>query len=234
MALSDKVLKFAITFIFITRIIFQGNSKDLKISFETLFSNQKFILDQTYITPEGDTVEISVCKMYLTNFELKYKDGTIYTEQNSYHLLNLEYDSTLYWKLKDVPSGHIESIHFTIGIDSVTSCSGAMPGDLDPMYGMYWAWNSGYINAKIEGKSPSCDTRNNEFLFHIGGYKSKEATIQKVNFDLKKIKKNTLTLTMDLSAWFQNLDLSVENKVLMPGKEAVVMANRYANMFSVK
>ena len=56
-------------------------------------------------------------------------------------------------------------LKFQLGIDSLTNVSGAMGGDLDPTKGMYWTWQSGYINMKIEGKSNSCKTRKNQFQF---------------------------------------------------------------------
>lgn len=40
-----------------------------------------------------------------------------------------------------------------------------MDGDLDPLNGMYWAWNSGYINMKIEGITPKCQDATIYFNF---------------------------------------------------------------------
>ena len=62
----------------------------------------------------------------------------------------------------------MKRIYFQIGIDSLTNVSGDLDGDLDPALGMYWAWNSGYINMKLEGKSSSCKSVKKEFQFHIG------------------------------------------------------------------
>jgi hypothetical protein len=53
----------------------------------------------------------------------------------------------------------ISKITFSAGIDSLTSTAGIQKGVIDPINGMYWAWQSGYVNFKIEGKSSSCPTR---------------------------------------------------------------------------
>ena len=62
------------------------------------------------------------------------------------------------------------TIAFNLGIDSITNVSGAQGGDLDPTKGMYWAWQSGFINIKLQGTSNSCPPPKNEFEFHLGGY----------------------------------------------------------------
>ena len=51
-----------------------------------------------------------------------------------------------------------------------SNVAGAIGGTLDPINGMYWAWNSGYVNFKIEGTSTLSNARKNAFKFHLGGY----------------------------------------------------------------
>lgn len=210
-----------------------GQNRPLSVSFKPVFGHQEFHLNTPYLTPNQDSIKISTAKLYLADFTITFQDGKVYQESDSYHLLNLEEATSLNWEFANVPQGKISAITFTIGLDSATSCSGAMSGDLDPMYGMYWAWNSGYINAKLEGQSSSCPTRNHEFQFHIGGYKAKEATIQTIHLDAKKDIKKDLDIVMDLMAWFKQVDLSKENTILMPGPAAMNMANRYKHMFSI-
>jgi hypothetical protein len=76
-----------------------------------------------------------------------------------------------------------------------------MAGDLDPIKGMYWAWQSGYINMKIEGKSSSCRTRKNEFQFHIGGYLSPYYAMRKVALTYDK-KATEINIGIDLYNFF--------------------------------
>lgn len=211
-----------------------GQNRLLSVSFMPVFGHQEFHLNKPYLTPNQDTININTAKLYLADFTIIFQNGKVYKESESYHLLNLEKSSTLSWEFPNVPNGKIASITFTIGLDSATSCSGAMSGDLDPMYGMYWAWNSGYINAKLEGNSSACPTRNHEFQFHIGGYKAKEATIQTVHLNVKKDINKDLDIVMDLMAWFNKVDLSKENTILTPGPDAMRMAGRYKQMFSLR
>jgi hypothetical protein len=44
-----------------------------------------------------------------------------------------------------------DAIQFNLGLDSLTNVSGALGGDLDPTKGMYWTWQNGYVNFKLQG-----------------------------------------------------------------------------------
>jgi len=96
---------------------------------------------------------------------------------------------------------------------------------------MYWAWQSGYINMKIEGNSNSCKTRKNAFHFHIGGY-------LQPNYAMRKIvlypKSENFDIVMDLSKLFDHIHLSETNSIMIPGKEAMKLADLTTTVFSVK
>ena len=106
-----------------------------------------------------------------------------------------------------------------------------MAGDLDPTKGMYWAWQSGYINMKMEGKSSSCKTRKNEFQFHIGGY-------MKPNYAMRKVelvsKNQNLNITIDVAEFFSELKLSETNSIMIPGKKAMKLADYSIKMFKIE
>ena len=126
-------------------------------------------------------------------------------------------------------------MEFNIGVDSLTNLAGVLTGDLDPVFAMYWAWNSGYINAKLEGVSNQCSTPQNRFEYHIGGYLAPFQSIQKVNLSVsaKEIYQNKLMINVDLSKWFTGIKLSTKPTINMPCTDAVMIANNYANMFTI-
>jgi hypothetical protein len=108
--------------------------------------------------------------------------------------------------------------------------TGAHSGALDPSNGMYWSWQSGYINFKIEGVSPSCMTRKNKFQFHIGGYQNPHNTLRNFTINLNK---QNLELNLNLEKFFEFTKLSNENQVLIPGSNADQLATVFYNAFSV-
>lgn len=212
-------------------------SNEVNIEVKAMFGTENFILNKDYITDEGDTVLISQCKFYLTNFKFIYKSGEIYTEKDSYHLIDVSDSTSLLLHFDKVPKGKLERIDFCIGVDSLNSVSGALEGDLDPMLGMYWAWNSGYINAKMEGVHSAIKSPRSIFEFHIGGYLKPNKTIQYVQLEANyKIKSKPLTINLysDLECWFSGLNVKSTNHILVPGREAVEMSNRYSRMFKLK
>jgi hypothetical protein len=122
-----------------------------------------------------------------------------------------------------------DKFQFDLGIDSTTNVSGAMGGALDPTNGMYWTWQSGYINFKLEGRSISCDTRNHEFQFHLGGYSIPFSSLQTITFSVKNSR--DFILVLDLSQLLNNIDLAKQNHIMSPSLEAIEFSKIVAKSF---
>ena len=209
------------------------NKKDVPVSLHLNFQNEPLVLnDKKYVTKTNDTVTITKMKFYLSNIVLELEDGTQYKESNSFHLVDAETLSSLEFNLKNVPDIKIKKIGFAVGIDSKNSISEKFDGDLDPALGMYWAWNTGYINMKLEGKSSSCTSVKKEFQFHIGGYLPKQNALQEI--ELKIDENQIINIEVELSKWLDSLSLKETNSIMIPGEKAIAMARIYKNIFEIK
>jgi hypothetical protein len=216
----------------------QKASDSLCLNMNILFNEKPIQLDINYISNTSDTLSFSTIKFYLSSFEFHFTDNSVFKETNSYHLVDFEKPSSkqlsfskLHFKNKE-----IKSIQFNIGVDSLMSVSGAMKGDLDATNGMYWAWQSGYINMKIEGKSSSCATRKNKFQFHIGGYLKPNYAMRNVNikFNDNFNNKNQIDIGMDLGKLFSEIRLKESNTIMIPGNDAMKLADLSTQMFFIK
>ena len=197
---------------------------NLKFKDETLVQNKK------YISESKDTLEIDVLRFYISNIKLQNSDATTFSESNSYHLIDIENPNSFRIPIAKNSGEAISKVSFSIGIDSLASVSGAMSGDLDPTRGMYWTWQSGFINMKIEGKSSSCKTRKNAFQFHIGGYMKPNYAIRTI--ELKPINSN-LEINVDIAELFKYIKLAENNSIMIPGKKAMELADKTIGMFNV-
>ena len=208
----------------------KNDKKDLKVMVYLNFQKEPLVLnDRKYITKNKDTVSITKMKFYISNFILEMEDGSTYKESSKVHLIDAENLSSLELKLNNVPDLKINKVSFDIGIDSVSSVSDKFEGNLDPKNGMYWAWNTGYINMKLEGKSSSCTNAKKEFQFHIGGYLPKQNALQKIEWNLDE--KQNINIEVELSNWLDAISLKETNSIMIPGEKAIKMAQLYKNMF---
>jgi hypothetical protein len=216
----------------------KGDGK-ITIAIQPVFNNRPLVLeDENYVNTYGDTLTISTFKFYLTQIELKGTNGKQFKCGNCAHLFNTEETSSALYSI-NAPENEYSQISFILGVDSATNTTGAHGGALDPAKGMYWAWNTGYIMAKLEGNSKACKTLHNAFEYHVGGYMPPHNTARTVTLTLPHpvaIKKDgnvTIKLKADAAAWFENIGLSKMNKIVIPGKDASMMADNYAKMFSI-
>jgi hypothetical protein len=131
----------------------------------------------------------------------------------------------------------IDAISFIIGVDSLHNTGGVQTGALDPYKGMYWTWNSGYVNAKLEGNSDSAATPSHLFSHHIGGYKPGEQTLRAIELKAAQpLPAASLTVKVDLLQWFNGkhaLPIAKNPVCHVPGELAVQYADNYASMFSI-
>lgn len=234
--------KILLTFLFTSLMIlphlkYASAQGAISIQIYPVFKGKKLVLkEKMYETDQGDFVSIEEFKFYMSALTFLH-NRSVFKELNSYHLIDIEDSNSLFYKVENLPEGNYESFQFNIGVDSTASVSGALDGALDPTLGMYWAWNTGYINAKLVGTSPSCKTLHNQFEFHIGGYKEPYIALRKVsipisNITIEKGKTSNLVLYVDVSKWFTGIHLTALNNVVLPSVEALRMADNYMEMFS--
>lgn len=199
--------------------------------FSTYSSNAQDRIEIKFNSHElAEMYEIETLRFYISNIELYASNGTHYKEENSYHLVDLEDpDSwTIYYPNAKFNEG-FDSISFLIGTDSLTNVAGILDGDLDPIKGMYWAWNSGYIHFKVAGKKL---TSNTQFEYHLGGYLPPYATARKLTFPINV--NEIIHVKLNLAQFLDQIDMQELNEVLIPGAAAVQLSNQLSNCFSIE
>ena len=211
----------------------QSITDSLNVSFNLKFDKLPIEFNRQYVTPTKDTIALKSFKCYISSIQIHYTDKTIFIQKDSYHLLDIENPNSFQIPITKVNDKIISKVTFNIGIDSITNTSGALDGDLDPIKGMYWAWQSGYINMKIEGESPSCKTRNNEFHFHVGGYLSPYYAMREIELIYDK-KATQINIGIDLNNFFSNIKLAETNSVMIPGKQAMKLADYSTKLFYIE
>lgn len=204
----------------------------LEINFEPTFLSKKLNLNQYYLTNQHDSILFTTFKFYISNIELISENKIVWKVNPGFYLIDLE--DTNSFKIKSLIPQNLEfnQISFDLGIDSLTNVSGAIGGALDPTKGMYWTWQSGYINLKLEGNFNSSSAEENEFVFHLGGYQSPFAAIQKISFQTKK--GETYQIGVDLNNWISEIDFQQTKSIMSPRKEAMEMATKATKMFILK
>ena len=183
--------------------------------FVPVFNGERISLSSR-IESNGDWIEFEDCRFYISHL-VTYSSGKLWKDEEKAHLIDLEENASI---LLTPLSVKIDSTSFMIGIDSTTNVSGILDGDLDPINGMYWAWNSGYINFKLQGKSSKSTNTDKSFEFHLGGYLSPYQTVQSVTLPIKTTEE-TIEIEIELSRFIEQLDLSSMNSIMIPGKDAV-------------
>jgi hypothetical protein len=233
---KEMINKSHCIFIF-TLLFFHGMHSQVKKDSLVMQIHLKFgviplELQKKYIST-SDTLEIETFKLYVSNIEIDFADNTRIKPKNNYHLIDIENPNSLSIPIALKQNKAITKVTFNVGIDSTASVSGALGGDLDASKGMYWAWQSGYINMKIEGKSNSCPTRKNQFHFHLGGYLKPNSAMRTVVLEATK-PTETLVIAVDLEKLFSQIELSKNNNTMIPGKLAMYLSDLAAKMFSIE
>jgi hypothetical protein len=214
-----------------TVVLFAQTTSNTKLNFQPKFGNADLQLnDAVYTTKINDSIWIDVFKCYVSNIALLQNGKVVWQKKNSFHLINIANQQSLQLMLQTPAAIAFDAIQFNVGIDSVTNVSGAMGGDLDPTNGMYWTWQSGYINIKLEGRSNKCLTRNNAFTFHLGGYQYPFNALQKIIIPIEQ--KEKINIIIDVQKFISSIDLTSQNQIMSPGKSAMLLSNQFSTIFS--
>lgn len=210
----------------------------LTLQFKNKVGKELLELGKSYKNPFGEDMVINKFKYYISNIFLVDDKGKSIPISKDYFLIDeAESVSKSIHLLVNIPQ--IKAIYFLLGVDSIRNVSGVQTGALDPMNGMFWTWNSGYIMAKLEGVSAAAKVSGNFFSHHIGGFKTGENTARliKLTVDSRQLADGKpITIEADINRWFQsvhNIKISEYPICHSLSKLSMQFADNYANMFSI-
>ena len=126
----------------------------------------QFNLKITPLEYVDSLLHIETLKCYVGHIEiLDINRQVIGKDSVTYRLLDYSNRSSLNFS---IPINSIKAsyIRLTLGVDSATNAAGVHCCALDPANGMYWSWQSGYIQFKLEGKIKG----NQALTLHLGGF----------------------------------------------------------------
>lgn len=226
--------KVAVFLLFFMNVYGTAFSQTNSIQFSVLPTFGATILhlsDSAFSANDSTHLQITALKCYISNIQFLKNGKIVLEEKNSFHLLDASEIKSLKISINNPQNISFDQLKFNVGIDSATSVAGAMGADLDPTKGMYWAWQSGYINFKLEGTSALCKTRNNEFQFHLGGYLQPNHCLQTLSFHINNA--SNINLKLDLQQILKQIDLTKINHIMSPSTEAVLISKIVANAFTI-
>jgi hypothetical protein len=209
-----------------------AQNRELNLQFNVKLNNEILELNKQYfLNSVNDSIKIETLKFFVSEFKF-LKDKTVVDSlSKKIHLINLENESSIYLTGKRSNNFIFNKISFNIGIDSLTNVSGVFGGDLDPTNGMYWTWQSGYINFKMEGKSNACPTRNNFFQYHIGGYLTPYNTLRTVELDI--LNEEVAIINLDINTFLSDINLTETHSVMSPNEAATAIADIFPKVFTI-
>lgn len=206
------------------------------ISFQHMMGSQALVLDDSLQNGHGEKLVVRRFKYYISNLVLIDQEGNRQAYPDTYYLVNEAEPSSKRIVLPNANKNY-SAIEFLLGVDSARNCSGIQTGVLDPMQGMFWTWNTGYVFAKLEGASPSSSLPAHAFTYHIGGFRTGENVLKTIRLAIPgKALPKDLQVKVDINAWFSgtNTLLIADRPVChSPGALAMKFAANYAHMFSI-
>lgn len=219
-----------------------GNGS-MRITIQNVAGKYPLVLNVPWYQNEnGDSFKVSIFKYYISNIVFTREDGTEFAEPESYHLVDAAEDVSKSFEIADLPQGNYVKLKFLIGVDGKRNTSGAQTGALDPIHGMFWDWNTGYIMAKMEGISPQSQVAGGHLAFHMGGFSGPNSVLKYVTLDfpaqaaVSSTSTPNIHLTADIMEWFKT-PTTIKFKdfagTSSPGADAKMVADNYADMFTL-
>jgi len=182
------------------------------------------------IISSNEKLNVTKLKFYVSQLSFYKDDQLVWQDNEIAHLMDAENDMSI--KLNIKKNIDFNTIKFGLGIDSITNVSGALDGDLDPLKGMYWTWQSGYVNFKLEGTSTAIRSESQKFEYHLGGYSAENNTYNSIVLPVGN--SDTINIAIDFNKFLSDFNVVTHVNVMSPGKVAVDLSKILASCFNIR
>ncbi|MFZ1529537.1 MAG: MbnP family protein [Ferruginibacter sp.] len=205
----------------------------ITIKFVHIANGRTLEQDGIYTNPFGENYSVSQLKYYVSNFTLTEQNETENPGKNI-NLVNAFGNDSM--RIETSPGAKLMA-SFMLGVDSIYNCSGAQSGALDPLNGMFWTWNTGYIFFKLEGSSAVSTANRQRIEHHIGGYTGPNKAMRMITMPVSfyAIENGVLRIEMNLdNYWYGNSTLKIlaYPTITAPGEMAKKAADNFDKIWS--
>jgi hypothetical protein len=142
-----------------------------------------------YTNLAGNQYSVATLKYYVSDIVLTKNDASTISINTS-TLIDAADAAKQNITLSNIPNGTYTNIKFHIGVNNVKNHTGLQEGDLDPIYGMFWTWNTGYIFFKHDGQFIDSLGATKGLSFHLGTDAAYTTISIPTNFSVDGITKN--------------------------------------------
>lgn len=202
----------------------------LRLDFTATWVNDSVSKNINFLdSSTGANYRFTKIKQYISAITLR-KSGVDIWRDHQYHLIDFFGDKNSFVILNH-PADDFDEICFSTGVDSLMQCMGVQSGALDPVNGMYWTWQSGYIHTKIEAEIEK-NGKISPLELHLGGYRYPNSTIQRVS--VKYAGQQHMQILFNLKPIVQLCGEKEWNRVMSPGNNALILSKAWAGQFPKK
>jgi hypothetical protein len=214
----------------------------VRLQFDNRAGNNPLVLNTPFFTPLGESFTATQFKYHVTHVTLVYNNGDTLILPDYTLLIDESKAESQVVDLIVPANSRFKEIRFLLGVDSARNVGGVQSGALDPANGMFWTWNTGYIMAKLEGRSPISPAPLQAVTYHIGGFRQAESVLKRISLPFPASILVTpeqgyqVTVHADAAKWFKgvhDISITTTSVVMDPGALAQKVADNYARMFTV-
>ena len=224
-----RIVSFCIIFLFIVHESVCSQSS-LSIQFVPCWRDVE-ILSANPISsePNVDSLQLNTLRFYVHGVALSDQGNLVWTSGNNHFLVDALKDNRFSIELSLPEHLKYDELSFVVGVDSSLQVNGAHSGVLDPMEGMYWTWQSGYIHWKLEADA-NIGGKRETITWHVGGYRQPFNTLRKVSIPVVSGEAR-MKIGIDVFSLLVDRQSNVDYTIMSPSKQAMHLADQFQNAF---
>jgi hypothetical protein len=204
----------------------------VSLNFIPMWQGTTISVDSVFsIVNSGDSLRVTALRFYVYNIQLESENRVVWNSGEEHFLIDVfEKDGTsLPTKLPTKST--VDHLSFIIGVDSTLQTNGAHSGVLDPIHGMYWSWQSGYINWKLEAEVIHAG-QSNAIQWHVGGYHAPYQTQRTVRLKVMD-DADSIQCGLQLDSLLRDWRVIAPAEVMSPSDKAMVLSDRFQSCFHI-
>ncbi len=215
------------------QLLVAQKTKTIALHFVPVYDSTTLELGKKYpSTTEQNWLTFTQFKCYVSHFELYKNRQLVFIDTAEAYLLDSDAPTSLTREIAVPTTIDFDAIRFYFGVDDKTNEKGISGGDLDPGKGMYWTWQTGYINMKLEGNCATVPTADHGFQFHLGGFMEPYASFQPIYLQTQNT--TDISISIELNDFIKKIKLAETHAIMSPGEPTVLLSKDAASMFHLK